>query len=398
MKCVMIGFCALAVRASSQPSIQLLGALPGDQRISYALAVSDDGSVVVGISSPFGFFEPFVWTEQTGIYRMPTPPGTSGYTPDAFSDGGAYVLGTHSTSQGGPVGFLWSAADGVVSIGDLPGGRTNSWLAYLSETRVGVGESSFAFNAINAPLFRAVRWSEQGGLEPLPLPEGDPPEGSAAYRLLDDGRIFGRSESGAWFWSEQTGFEMLPGAEGMTRCSPDGSILVGTAPNNPVSGYSTPAYWTADEGLTHLPLLNPDDFGLLRGMSDDGSIIVGVLNTEQVVWVNQKQPMTIEQYGASLGLDMTGWNIHEVSGVSSDGTTIVGTAGRDGQAGLEGFRLRMYEPCVADVNNDGQLNPTDFTAWVASFNAGAKACDQNVDGECSPTDFTAWIANYNAGC
>lgn len=54
--------------------------------------------------------------------------------------------------------------------------------------------------------------------------------------------------------------------------------------------------------------------------------------------------------------------------------------------------------CVADVNGDGQLTPTDFTAWITAFNNKDSGCDQNDDGNCTPTDFTAWIANYQAGC
>lgn len=54
--------------------------------------------------------------------------------------------------------------------------------------------------------------------------------------------------------------------------------------------------------------------------------------------------------------------------------------------------------CPADVNNDGELSPTDFTAWINAFNNDLPECDQNGDGTCSPTDFTAWIANYNTGC
>ncbi|GAB5497410.1 MAG: hypothetical protein Phyf2KO_24900 [Phycisphaerales bacterium] len=54
--------------------------------------------------------------------------------------------------------------------------------------------------------------------------------------------------------------------------------------------------------------------------------------------------------------------------------------------------------CVADVNGDGMLTPTDFTAWINAFNNNLPGCDQNGDGACTPTDFTAWIANFNAGC
>ncbi|GAB5495075.1 MAG: hypothetical protein Phyf2KO_01550 [Phycisphaerales bacterium] len=54
--------------------------------------------------------------------------------------------------------------------------------------------------------------------------------------------------------------------------------------------------------------------------------------------------------------------------------------------------------CVADVNGDGALTPTDFTAWINAYNNADAGCDQNDDGSCTPTDFTAWITNYNNGC
>ncbi len=54
--------------------------------------------------------------------------------------------------------------------------------------------------------------------------------------------------------------------------------------------------------------------------------------------------------------------------------------------------------CVADVNGDGSLTPSDFTAWIAAFNASSPGCDQNRDNLCNSADFSAWIANFNAGC
>jgi hypothetical protein len=54
--------------------------------------------------------------------------------------------------------------------------------------------------------------------------------------------------------------------------------------------------------------------------------------------------------------------------------------------------------CLADVNNDGMVSPTDFTAWINAYNNLRPEADQNRDGIVSPTDFTAWIANFNAGC
>ncbi|PHQ78950.1 MAG: hypothetical protein COB69_08955 [Phycisphaera sp.] len=55
------------------------------------------------------------------------------------------------------------------------------------------------------------------------------------------------------------------------------------------------------------------------------------------------------------------------------------------------------DPCVlVDVNGDGIVNASDFTAWINAFNNNLPGCDQNCDGVCTPADFTAWIANFNA--
>lgn len=54
--------------------------------------------------------------------------------------------------------------------------------------------------------------------------------------------------------------------------------------------------------------------------------------------------------------------------------------------------------CLADVNGDGSVTPSDFTAWINAFNNNLPGCDQNNDGSCTPSDFTAWIANFNVGC
>ena len=72
------------------------------------------------------------------------------------------------------------------------------------------------------------------------------------------------------------------------------------------------------------------------------------------------------------------------------------------EAGIDAIEIIAYEcenPCtnLADVNGDGAVTPTDFTAWVSAFNNNEPECDQNGDGACTPTDFSAWVANFNAG-
>ncbi|HED54631.1 MAG TPA: hypothetical protein ENJ00_10590 [Phycisphaerales bacterium] len=79
-----------------------------------------------------------------------------------------------------------------------------------------------------------------------------------------------------------------------------------------------------------------------------------------------------------------------------DATTSQPLAGwGDAMLTLEWF---VPNDCLADVNADGNLDATDFTAWIAAFNANDPKADQNQDGSIDPSDFTAWIANFNAGC
>ena len=89
--------------------------------------------------------------------------------------------------------------------------------------------------------------------------------------------------------------------------------------------------------------------------------------------------------------------------VSMSGSSIVvGAQRRNDNGATSGsayiFDLNFTPRCLADVNGDGMVTPSDFTAWINAFNNQLPECDQNDDGSCTPADFTAWIANFNAGC
>ncbi|MEO0629733.1 MAG: GC-type dockerin domain-anchored protein, partial [Planctomycetota bacterium] len=66
-------------------------------------------------------------------------------------------------------------------------------------------------------------------------------------------------------------------------------------------------------------------------------------------------------------------------------------------SGFDPVTITVLE-CLADVNQDGQLSPNDFNAWILAFNNQLPTCDQNGDGECRQNDFNAWILNFNNGC
>lgn len=102
-----------------------------------------------------------------------------------------------------------------------------------------------------------------------------------------------------------------------------------------------------------------------------------------------------EQFGVEL--DNPGLGSHSATvflDVSDE--DLPGAAGQ--QILIVNLLANVVSDCAADVNGDGSLTPTDFTAWINAYNANLPGCDQNNDGSCTPTDFTAWVNNYNVGC
>ncbi len=332
----------------AQPSFVAVGDLPGGLPVSYAGGTSADGSVVTGFSYSDQGVSAFRWTSGNGIEELQRSNGSGTYETGLVSPSGNFIAGRY---QG--LGAVWSEATGTIQIGDLPGGSNSSFVLAVNDHGVAVGQASHGFNSLGAPLFRATRWTQSGGLEALPLPTtSDVDSGSVAASLLDDGRIFGNSASGAWFYSDNNGFEMLPGAEGMSESNSDGTFLVGQV-LDPTNTAGVPAYWTPSGGRQYLPGLEFGQPGRPTGFSDDGSVIVGRRGSDQVVWIDQGEPVLIRDYAESFGIDMTGWTILNVFDVSADGTTIVGGARHSSWGGpdfrVEGFVLTIPSPNSAAV-------------------------------------------------
>lgn len=240
-----------SVSVVAQPSFVAVGDLPGGLSVSYALGTSADGSVVTGFSYSDLGSSAFRWSADEGIQELPRSNGPGIYETAKVSPSGNYIAGRY---QG--LGSVWSETTGTVQVGDLSGGSDSSYVWSINDHGMAVGQASYGFNSLGAPLFRATRWTQTGGLEAMPLPSSSDLDGnSVAWSLLDDGRVFGTSASGSWLYSDVTGFEMMPGAEGMTESNSDGTFLAGQVPD-PTNIAGVPAYWTPEGGRQYLPVSN----------------------------------------------------------------------------------------------------------------------------------------------
>ena len=223
----------------------------------------------------------------------------------------------------------------------------------------------------------------------------------------------------------------------MIKTTTAAAILLGASSAAADTTEITPDRFLVDEGVTfeigHLSALDydfgwADDSGTFSGKIDPTLVLVSgqtynfirISGSHPLVICNDTLPVDgddgeisrltssgaaidaatltpIEDFRADPGptTDMITWTLTD-----DDIGTYFYTCRITGHVAMTG-KIEVVaadEPCLPDVNGDGMVTPTDFTAWINAFNNNLPECDQNGDGACTPTDFTAWINNFNAGC
>jgi probable HAF family extracellular repeat protein/autotransporter-associated beta strand protein len=383
---------ALLTLVPSAPSggaaFQGLGHLQGGTSFSQARAVSGDGTTIVGVSgSPKGEREAFRWTMAGGMTGLGALPGATFYSDaSAVSREGAVVVG-YSLSTPGEQAFRWTASDGMTGLGDLPGGVFASRATGVSaDGAVVVGTGSYAAGGGPLPVTgEAFRWTSSTGMVGL----GDVRGGSGVSRAFavsaDGSVIVGKGDAAASFqvenlgvatrWTAADGMQslgFLPGGSGLSvanAVSPDGLV---------VAGYSLTATgkdafrWTRAGGMLSLGTLpgpgGPFQ-GYANGISADGRVIVGKVTSASgdaaFLWneaggMRRLQDVLVNDFG----LNLAGWTLSEATGISNDGTVIVGF-GNDPSGTMEAWRAEIAWP--SNVVWSGAVNGTWDVNATANF-------------------------------
>lgn len=137
-----------AFRWTSTTGLIGLGSLPGGQDRSVAHAVSADGNVVVGSAGPCCTADPqqaFRWESGVMIGLGMLPGGIDYSQAYGISADGNVVVGASESSQtqgGATEAFRWTAADGMIGLGFLPGDDGSSAYDASADGSVIVGASS----------------------------------------------------------------------------------------------------------------------------------------------------------------------------------------------------------------------------------------------------------------
>jgi probable HAF family extracellular repeat protein len=226
---------------------------------SGAFGASADGNVVVGYGSTNNGTMAFRWTPATGMVSLGDLPG--GGNDDSAATGvsadGAVVVGYGEGTDSRRQTIRWTAATGMVGLGLLPEADGGSARAVSADGSVVVGANAFETTPQNpfTTTLQAFRWAAAEGMVGL----GDLPGGrffSEAYDVSADGSaVVGYSEVGvrggmpisaAFYWTAAIGMVNLQDAlvsagvsnlDGWTLqrahgVSADGLTIVGTGDHN----------------------------------------------------------------------------------------------------------------------------------------------------------------------
>ncbi|MDM7916740.1 MAG: FlgD immunoglobulin-like domain containing protein [Candidatus Eisenbacteria bacterium] len=319
----------LAAPCLSQPAFTPLGFLDGDFGPSIAFGVSPDGSTVVGESNSSQGIQAFRWRRAEGMIGLgDIPGGPFASFAYACSADGSIVVGASDDATSGEEGtpFRWTEESGMVPLGTL-GGPTS-----YGQADAITPDGSVIVGASQAPdgIF-AFRWTEQTGMASLGDFAGGPALSRAAgvdaagQLVVGTGsKISGYDQ--AFRWTSGGGMVALGSNNFATAVTPDGTVIVG-------SDFQGVYRWTQQTGFVHLGRLY-GNLGIdrARAVSADGSVIVGLANYDATlgtgaafVWDSGHGMRDLNLVLANdYGLDLQGLYLLWALGISADGKVISG--------------------------------------------------------------------------
>ena len=173
----------------------------------------------------------------------------------------------------------------------------------------------------------------------------------------------------------------------------DGSVIAGYSTT--IEGEIHAFRWT-DAGMQDLGAL---DGGVTHAfaISGDGSTVGGSANVggseHAMLWDSSIGLVDLNEHLPAIGVDLTGWELVSVSGLSLDGSAMTGWGNFDGQA-----RAFYVSLCRADFDGDGFVSAIDLDEFVTAFDFGESSADFDRDGFIAGTDLDLYVQAFELGC
>ena len=383
----------LATPAAVAQNLTGLGLVPGGV-YSHATAVSGDGTAVIGYSTMRGGGRAYAfrWTRLEGLVSLGPPPGGIGSHAYAVSTDGTTVAGTINSRA-----FRWTAKTGLVT---LEGAEASYGLGMGDGGRMVVG--SMASTDPCTPT--AFRWTSAEGMISLGTLPGA--TSSHARGASADGSVIvgssGVCDSGdrIFRWTAGTGMESIGWGRAFA-VSADGAVVVGAGLAHPSHAFR----WSADTGGQDLGTLPGAPFSKAFAVSGDGSVVVGSSggngpgsgDGRAFLWTAAQGMLDLNTFLPTLGIDLTGWELLVASGVSADARVIAGFGRHNGRT--EAWVVNFDPPaCPADFDYSGTIDSDDFFDFLQAFLNRAVSADFNRDGTIDSQDFFDFLEAFFSGC
>jgi probable HAF family extracellular repeat protein len=332
---LLTSICASSA-ANAAPTITNLGYIPGGDN-TFPLALSADGTTVVGqVTNSSGVARAFRWTAGTGVQDIGAGVATAQSAAAGVNGDGSVIVGSYGVSP--DQAFRWTASTGSQDLGSLPGGSSSSANSVSANGSIVVG------SATDATTFHSFRWTTATGIQALPNAAGFDYSLGASGISADGSVIVGTNGNKggaanidhAYRYTDADGYQDLGVQPGFTRSvaravSGDGQTVIGFSqlfPPPSGSGAVIGAFrWTAATGLVPL-FLDDETYSVADAVTFDGSRIVGTSTASAgpraVMWTSRIGSVDLNTYLPTLGVNLTGWNLNEATGISSDGSVISG--------------------------------------------------------------------------
>ena len=298
---------------------------------------SADAAIILG-DALFGG-APFLWTEAGGIEFLPA----GSLAVHSISPDGTIVAGDTPDTEGFTTAALWTEAGGWKSLGSfenavpVDNNLSHGWdVSADGSVATGLGWDLSA-----NPIAVGFLWTEATGMVSM----GSSGNASRGTGISADGLVVAGFDEHPSFghrrpakWTALDGWVLLTSnpddvAGEAIAINSDGSVITGVSTN--LATFNPEAFlWTEGKGLVNLGVLDPTMF-LPRSdgiaVSEDGAVVVGWSGSffgggfEAFIWTEAggMRPLAevlIEQ--GATGLD--DWTLTQATAISSDGTTIVG--------------------------------------------------------------------------
>ena len=342
----MMSALALVTGASASlgsPTLTNLGTLPAAAGATNALAISADGTTVVG-QSLVGFLSQaraFRWTAAGGIVDLGQYPGGDNAVAFGVSGNGSMVVGQANDNPGAvpALAVRWPIGSGATLVGLAPsgglGGLGGAAVAVNLDASVIVGQTAISGSS--------HAWRSTGGAA-VDLGSVAGATDMVPHGISGDGNVIvGTAQFPTaalpFRWTQATGPVSLGAPANATIASAtcisgDGNVVAG-GHNAPSS--SGAFRWTAGGGFELLPAFGGQVSGSFtpEAINSDGAVIVGNASvpgggTHAAMWVPCLGTVDLQNYLPTLGVDLSGWLLSRAVGVSADGTAVCGVGAFNG--------------------------------------------------------------------